>query len=79
MDPKTRNHSYYTPCTHHKPALVTGLDWTALDWNGRLVVLKRSLCNHATSYRQEVGGEVRYCILQSVAIMTISDYLVYSG
>lgn len=32
MDPKTRNHSYYTPCTHHKPALVTGLDWTGLHW-----------------------------------------------
>lgn len=30
MDPTTRNHSYYTPCTTHKPALVT--DWTGLDW-----------------------------------------------
>lgn len=28
--------------THHKPALVTGLDWTGMDY-GRLVVLKRSL------------------------------------
>lgn len=56
MDPTTRNHSYYTPCTHthYKPALVTGLDWTGMDY-GRLVVLKRSLCNNATSYRQEVG------------------------
>lgn len=86
MDPTTRNHSYTpTPTTDlHWLLEWTGLDWTALDWNGRLVVLKRSLCNHATSYRKEVGGpraggEVRYCILQSVAIMTISDYLVYSG
>lgn len=58
MDPKTRNHSYYSPCTTHKLALVTGLDWTGMDY-GRLVVLKRFLCNNATSYRQEVGGEVR--------------------
>lgn len=39
MDPTTRNHSY-TPCTTHKPALVTGLDWdctalvTGLRWTG---------------------------------------------
>lgn len=59
MDPTTGNHSYYTPCTTHKLALVTGLRWTGMDY-GRLVVLKRSLCNNATSYRQEVGGEVRY-------------------
>lgn len=31
MDPTTRNHSY-TLCTTHKPALVTGLDWTGLEW-----------------------------------------------
>lgn len=36
--------------THHKPALVTGLDWTGMDY-GRLVVLKRSLCNNAVDRR----------------------------
>lgn len=50
MDPTTRNHSYYTPCTTHKPALVTGLEWTGMDY-GRLVVLKRSLCNNAVDRR----------------------------
>lgn len=50
MDPTTRNHSYCTPCTTHKPALVTGLDWTGMDYR-RLVVLKRSLCNNAIDRR----------------------------
>lgn len=40
--------------THYKPLLDctgTGLDCTALHWNGRLVVLKRSLCNNAVDRR----------------------------
>lgn len=49
MDPTTRNHSY-TPTTNLYWT-VLGLDWTALDWNGRLVVLKRSLCNNAIDGR----------------------------
>lgn len=49
MDPTTGNHSYYTPCTHHKPDR-TGMDWTGMDY-GRLVVLKRSLCNNAIGGR----------------------------
>lgn len=50
MDPTTRNHSY-TPTTNlYWTGYWTGLDWTGMDY-GRLVVLKRSLCNNTVDRR----------------------------